>query len=538
LRKFSLPSNTDKSVSDDSAKRLNQPATPAGDAADVSTSKRAADRFQIFESVALERLQAGSDSTKPAAFLPLPVRLTAIAAAAIAGIGVVWSVLARVPVQVNGTAAIVPSSGMSTLVAPTSGHLRYQVSGLGANTLTAGQQRNNALLGDFWRLEAGSFTSSVSAVNNLDTLIKAALAPFQGQRLVLPEDLPNQELFDQAGDQQMISYAPGTVAVRIVDPVAHQELNGALLSALPAVDLQKSLRRERLRRAGQYRDLGGLQQGQRQAIARELEERRALYQRLQGLWKQGYIPATQLLDEQTRINNLKNQLLGADSSQLSTQINSQDQLDQSQQANISDLDSRNKLENQLIAYLSKTSLLVPNTGFYLLAKFFRDNSLVKQGDEVLTYTTKPPELPQVVPVFLDNTAAQQVSEGMAVLLTPRGISRAEFGGIHGAVVEVNKLPLLGEGVFGAVGSRSLASSIQQAIPSPYLVWVKLDQAEPAFCKQTLSRRCYRWSSGRLPPHPVRLATLADVQITTTYRRPVEFVMPALRKALGLVVDNK
>ena len=259
---------------------------------------------------------------------------------------------------------------------------------------------------------------------------------------------------------------------------------------------------------------------------------------MQGLWKQGFIPGTQLLEEQTRINGLQNQLLSADSSQLSTRINSQDLLDQSQQAYITDVDSRNRLESQLITFLTRTSLFVPNTGFYLLAKFFRDDALVRQGEEVLTYTTKPAELPQVVPVFLDGTAAQQVNEGMSVLLTPRGISRAEFGGIRGTVNEVNKLPLLGEGVFGAVGSRSLANSIQQMIPSPYLIWVKLDQAEPAFCRQALSRRCYRWSSGRLPPHPVRLATLADVQITTTYRRPVEFVMPALRKALGLVVDNK
>ena len=93
-------------------------------------------------------------------------------------------------------------------------------------------------------------------------------------------------------------------------------------------------------------------------------------------------------------------------------------------------------------------------------------------------------------------------------------------------------------MFGAVGSRSLAGSIQQQIPAPYLIWVRLDLAEPEFCQQVLSRRCYRWSSGRLPPHPVRLATLADVQITTTNRRPVDFVMPALRKALGLVVDNQ
>ena len=523
---------------DDSADRPNQPAAPANGEVDVNTSNRAADRFQIFESVALERLQAGSDSTKPASFLPLPVRLTAIAAAAIAGIGVVWSVLARVPVQVNGTAAIVPSSGMSSLVAPTSGHLRYQVNGLGPNMLPADQQRNNQLLSRFWTLEARVFTSKVGSVSNLDTLVQAALAPVNGQLLILPADLPDQELYDTLGSRQLISYPEGTVVARVVDPLAHQELNGALLSTLPTVDLQQRLRRERLRRSDQYRNLGGLQQGQRLAIARELQDRQALYQRLQGLWKQGYIPATQLLEEESRINNLRNQLLSSDSSQLGTRINSQDQLDQSQQAFVTDVDSRNRLESQLITFLTRTSLFAPNTGFYLLATFFRDNSLVRQGDEVLTYTTKPAELPQVVPVFLDGTAAQQVSEGMSVLLTPRGISRAEFGGIRGSVVEVNKLPLLGEGVFGAVGSRSLASSIQQTTPSPYLVWVKLNQSEPAFCRQALSRRCYSWSSGRLPPHPVRLATLADVQITTTHRRPVEFVMPALRRTLGLVVDNK
>ena len=54
-----------------------------------SSSSRAADRFGIFEKVALERLQAGADATKPASFLPLPVRLTAIAAASIAGLGLV-----------------------------------------------------------------------------------------------------------------------------------------------------------------------------------------------------------------------------------------------------------------------------------------------------------------------------------------------------------------------------------------------------------------------------------------------------------------
>jgi hypothetical protein len=35
-----------------------------------------------------------------------------------------------------------------------------------------------------------------------------------------------------------------------------------------------------------------------------------------------------------------------------------------------------------------------------------------------------------------------------------------------------------------------------------------------------------------------MGSQADVQLTTIYRRPIEFVMPALREVLGLVVENR
>jgi hypothetical protein len=164
---------------------------------------------------------------------------------------------------------------------------------------------------------------------------------------------------------------------------------------------------------------------------------------------------------------------------------------------------------------------------------------VRAGDELFTYSVDKPTLPQVVPVFVDAATSQQLAEGMRVLLTPRGISRAQYGGIPGIVHEVGKLPLPAEGMAAFAGGRTLASTIQQSTGgATYFVRVKLEQAEPAYCLQMLSLRCYRWSTRRRPPFPVRLGTLADVQITVQYRRPVEFVMPALRQALGLVVENR
>ena len=502
------------------------------------SSKRAADRFEIFEQVALERLKAGADATKPVSFLPLPVRLTAIAAAAIAMLGVLWSVLARVPVQVNGTGAIVPPGGLESLDAATSGILRYQVSGMGPNNLPAPQRHRNELLGQFWRSQATVFTSNVNDGAKLAELVEAALASVQGQTFLLPSSLASSKAVERQGAPNTLSYPSGTVLARIENELADQELNSALLGILPAEKLQRQQRSQRLERASTLSQLGGLQSNQRQTIVAELRQRRDLYRRYLGLWKQGYLPGTTLLEEQSRINVLEGQLLSADSVQVNTTISRDEQLDQSKQARVSSIVSLNKLENQLVNYLTTTTIFAPVNGFFILARNFVNGSFVKQGDELLIFTKMPPSLPSTIPVFLDPSAAQQVNEGMMVLVTPKGISRAQYGGIPGRVVEVNKLPLQGDGLQGAVGSRALVTPIQQIIAAPYLVRVQLEQNTPNQCRKSSSFDCYRWSSGRLPPHPVRLATLADVQITTTYRRPVEFVMPALMRALGLVVDNK
>ncbi|MEB3172588.1 MAG: hypothetical protein VKL97_01860 [Cyanobacteriota bacterium] len=501
-------------------------------------SQRAADRFEIFEQVALERLQAGSDATKPASFLPLPVRVTAIAAAGIAALGVLWSVLARVPVQVNGTAAFVPRSGLSSLAAGSSGVLFFQVSGLGPSSLSAGQQQTNALLRQFWLNEASVTTSTVNNAASLERLTRAALAPVQGVPLLLPEAMAGTESFDADGARQLVSYPAATVLARIVNPLLHQELNSALLASLPTDTLQRQQEQVRLKRAEQLGQLRNLQGNQRQTIAAELEQRRDLYQRYLGLWKKGYLPSTTLIEEQSRINGLQQQLLSSDSDTLNTGINRRDQIDQAKQSAIANLENRSKLENQLIQYLARSTVFAPRGGFYILSSNNKSGTAVREGDELLSVTNQPPALPRELPVFLDGSAAQQVSEGMTVLLTPKGISRAQFGGIPGRVIEVSKLPLQGDALQGVLGSRALSGSISQQLPVAYLARVELEQAEPRFCQQALSRRCYRWSSGRLPPHPVRLATLADVQITTAYRRPVEFVMPALRRLLGLVVDNQ
>ncbi|MCP9807350.1 hypothetical protein KBY71_12590 [Cyanobium sp. T1B-Tous] len=521
-------------------------SNPSQTTEESSSSSRAADRFGIFEKVALERLRAGADATKPASFLPLPVRLTAIAAASIAGLGVVWAVFARVPVQVNGIGVFVcmcttPRSQIRSLEAPTSGILHYQVSGFGPNTLPEEQRERNDVLRQLGLIQSGSLYTEVYDASRLKSLVELALAPSQG--LVLDLSSPVQSLPMQTGKTELdkappvVSYPGGTVLARIEDQSAKEQLTSALVSTLPAESMLRQQQTGRIERAGRLGGLNALQANQRSSIERELNQRRELYQRYLKLWKQGYLPGTAVLEEQSRINSLESQLLNAESTQLNTKISRDDQIEQSKQASVSNLDSRNKLQGQLATYLSRTTVFAPVKGIYLLSRNFFNGSFVKQGQELFIYTTTPPYLPGTIPVFLDPATAQQVVEGMSVLVTPKGISRAQYGGIPGKVIEVSKQPLDSDGLLGALQSRALVPPIQQSVPSPYLVRVQLEKSTPSECNQARSYGCYRWSSGRRPPQPVRITSLADVQITTVHLRPIEFVMPALKRAFGLVVDN-
>jgi hypothetical protein len=514
------------------------PKRTANPVSTSNTKERAIDRFKIFEQVALERLQRESDSTKPVEIIPLPVRLTAVAATTIAIFGLIWSVLARVPVQVNGTAAIIPMGGLESINAQTSGILRYQVSGYGPDTLSQKQRQRNQLLSQFWLEKATQATVGVKNAAKLSELVKAALATPTSQTLLLTRPLDPDRNDDTKSKYAPLTYPEGTILAYLENEDSDQNLSAILLDVLPSEKIQRNESIEKVKQASTLSRLDSSHKAQANSLKVELEERRELYKRYLKLWKNGDLPGITLLDEQSRINALEGQLLSANSNTINSGISRDKKLEESVAQQVAANSSLNKLENSLIEYLNATVIFAPLDGFYILTRNFLNGANVKEGDELITFTKNPPALPRIVPIFLDSSAAQQVSEGMKVLVTPKGISRAQYGGIPGRVIEVNKLPLQGDGLKGVLGSRALVAMIQAFTNSPNLVRVELEQTDSEQCQRSSSYNCYRWSSGRRPPHPVRLATLADVQITTNYRRPLEFVMPAIKNALGLVVDSK
>jgi hypothetical protein len=511
-----------------------------------SAPPQAGDRYRIFEQAALDRLRRGSDQTKPVGFLPLPVRLAAISAIAITGMGVMWSILARVPVQVNGIATIVPETGVSSAQARVSGVLYYQVSGVGKDLLSPIYRRRNQALSAFWNAAVVNSRSTLP-ISQLKQLVEGAQLPAQGQRMVMPgtrEDPSSIDHYRQIAsrndnlDLRQLFISPHTL-IALVDNSSEVETLDALRRLIaPKLAIQRQTSQDSRKRAKSYRSVDTLIASQLRDKEKELSQRQDLFTRLQKLWSKGYISEIQLLQEQATVNGLSQEVVRLRRDRLANNFSSTDQGQQAAQADLNYLQATDQLQNGLVTFMSKSYTISPPSGLYLVAKYRQTGMAVNSGDELFTFSITPPSLPARIPVFVDGATIQQLSEGNRVLVTPKGISRAQYGGIVGVVDEVGRLPYPGDSLAAVAGGRSLASAISKSFPTPYLVKVRLKQANPRFCQQLVSIRCYAWSTSRVPPFPVRMGTQADVQITTIYGRPIDFVMPALRQALGLVVENR
>jgi multidrug resistance efflux pump len=237
----------------------------------------------------------------------------------------------------------------------------------------------------------------VNDAARLTELVKAALVTPEGQTLLLSTPVASFRINDSKTKYVALSYREGTILAYLENDQADQELNAAMLGVLPAERLQRQQRNEKIQRAKTLGKLDASQQKQTNFLKSEIQQRRELYKRYFELWKRGDLPGITLLDEQSRINTLEGQLLSANSTQITSKINQDDQIEQSKQAEVASIDSLNKLENQLITYLNNTAIFAPVGGLYILTRNFLNGSLVKQGDELITFTRTPPALPSPAP---------------------------------------------------------------------------------------------------------------------------------------------
>ena len=185
-------------------------------------------------------------------------------------------------------------------------------------------------------------------------------------------------------------------------------------------------------------------------------------------------------------------------------------------------DARRQME-QLAGELERNSrLLSPIDGRVIEIKV-STGSVLAVGTPVVQIETEGLTLAAVV--YVTGDRGKDVKPGMEVRIEPTTVRREEFGALIGTVASVSDFPITPQGMLAVLHNDNLVSRFSRD-GAPYAVVAELqhDDTTPTG---------YRWSTGRGPPTRLTTGTLIKAEVTTRERRPIDLVLPNIKRLTGL-----
>jgi HlyD family secretion protein len=288
--------------------------------------------------------------------------------------------------------------------------------------------------------------------------------------------------------------------------------------------------------SGRTSDLSGQAVAQQKQLLetqlRALQERaRNLKQRVetqQQLLEQGLITKQQLLQtrqEETQVEldaeNVRGQVRQLDLRRLETAKQGQNEV-ASIQSQINE--ARRTLESLYESRKQMTAVLSPYEGRVVDVKT-GVGSLVGPGSSLVTVektSTGPGTLEAVV--YVPAAEGRKVQRGMSAQITPSTVKREEYGFMFGEVAYVSDYP-------------ATAQSMMLLLQNETLVRELMGQAPPTEIRAGLvpanNFSGYRWTSPAGPAVKVTSGTLCRAEIVVSEQRPIELVIPAFKRHLGV-----
>jgi hypothetical protein len=333
-------------------------------------------------------------------------------------------------------------------------------------------------------------------------------------------------------------YRSGTVLAIIDSPSDRESLQAKLRQTILNINLRQSSEAKLRVLLANYLKTYQIQSGQQKVLTEQVSKQVDWERTLSKLTNIGWVPRSLYLQAASQVLGLRSNLISSNSQLISSLQSIQDAQQQLIQL---DADVRNDLLSlrvSLYDYLKKTYIFAP-TDIFIVNSSFRDLQSVTEGSTVFTYTTQPPSLPSTITTYFNAKQASQIFPGMQALVTPTGVSRAQYGGIMGSVLNVDTSPSSIEEVTAQTGIREIGRLVDTSQSVPFRVVIKLDKVTKDAanaCNNDTAEECYRWNSGDEPPYPTRLGNTVNVQVTTKTQTPIQMVIPILRKFFGLATD--
>tara|TARA_Y100000991_G_scaffold194540_1_gene163244 strand:- start:1309 stop:2673 length:1365 start_codon:yes stop_codon:yes gene_type:complete len=445
----------------------------------------------IFSEEALKKRRIPGDLAGPITLLTPPLKASLFFAFGLVAVGVLWSIYARVPITIKAIGVLVPVSTIDSVSSKTNGTAEWIFN-----------QKKKP-----WHKKVFQFKSSPDEfdVNEVISLAKTIL--YESGNL---DDNLNQN-DDRA--QETIKKNSNILGTKIS--------KGSLIMWIKPSSFEQGLVSELMK----WNDLEATTQqklqnltNQKDALSKEFEARSASIDRLKILEGSG-ISKNQLLDEISRLDNVKFRILNVESEMLVQEERK--------------LSGFLKIKNKIAEVIDQQFVFAVKN-IYLYQVIPSDGSDVASGEPIIKTSEKLVRSPSFIPVFVGNTDKSSVTPGMRALVTPVGFNRAEFGGIRSEVAAVAKIPSTFEDINARIGIRSLSEEINNKTVAPGLVVLKLLKSDNDSQQNSGG---YRWSTTSSLPFEPRAGTKVDVDITTRYVSPISMVLPTLKKFVGLATPS-
>lgn len=453
----------------------------------------AGDDRGIFRQESLERLSSPERLDQLVQLADRRSWLPLAAAALVVGCLVAWAVFGRVPVNVHGRGILIHPRTVSEISAPGSGRLL----------------RLEVAVGD--ELRPGQ------------TLARIALPELEKQLELQRQK--SLELTAVARAAEVVE--TGRDASRTGDAGLERHIDESR-------EVASRLRREALESLVEERRILGRQLARARDLADALERQ---WRRQQGLQASGDLSEQQVLDAegayldgQLRVSELETRLLELKTHEI--EIDDRylarlqgladmrlDLQDYEQQAS----DAQRRIA-ELEARLDVEGRVVSEQGGTLLEIHVAPGQFVAVGQRIGTMTVGDSTTPLRSVVYFTVGDGKRIAVGDAIQVTPDTVERARFGGIEAVVRSVSGLAVTTDEATNFIGNRAIAADILDA---GYRIQVVADLLRDPETPSGL-----KWSTSRGPDFPVSAGTTTTARVAVEERKPLAFVLPALKSATG------
>ena len=227
----------------------------------------------------------------------------------------------------------------------------------------------------------------------------------------------------------------------------------------------------------------------------------------------------ELTDAQQRREDTQNEILKLRSQKTDLETQREREVQQSE-FNLND--ARRQMEAIAGTLNQNTQVISPIEGRVLEIKVSA-GSVLAVGTPVIAIESEGTTLEALV--YLSADRGKSVKPGMQVRVEPGTVKREEFGTMLGTVLTISDFPITPQGMAAVLHNDSLVTRFSHD-GAPYAATIRLEQ-------DSTTASGYQWAVGKGPPLRLTSGTLTRAEITTRTQRPLDLVVPLVKRLTGL-----